>query len=267
MLVLARIASADDKADQALAAWAAACPTSGDNGVCATATAPPHHRVGDPVTICQPDARQIVVAVPRDARKARAATAALEAAAGANPELAVRARLAIALADAGLEALLADALPDLDFDPARPNVASASKTRLAAWIAHREAADGDAIAKYRDVIALRDPAGEVAALERIARVTESFTGALLASPIPAKVRANEDSTDAYCDTLVSAATEATVVEAFEICLARAVSLSWFDDSARSCERALGFYRPDHYPPAVELRGAPTASGPIPDLEP
>jgi hypothetical protein len=251
-LVLATAAHADDTA-AALVAWDAACPQLAADGSC-VADVQPKGRVCAPA-----DARVVLHATPR-AKEALAKLQAVHPSGAAD-----RARVALALADASFEAFASlAALPaGLDFDPARRDVRRQSQKRLDTWMLNERGVANDVIAQYRAVIAIGDPASEVAALERIARVEEAITGVLLGAPIPPTN--DPDVADAYCDRLVGTAQLDRVVAAYAACLTRAVATQQFDGAGRACEQAHGFYDPMRYPPASERRAEPTAP-PITDVE-
>ena len=214
LLLLAALtgaAQADDTAT-ALAAWDASCPTPAADGSCVAA----EHATGR--QLCSP---ADVNAVARPIARDRTAARALDALRAARPtDSAERARVALALADASFESFASLSLPtNLSFDPTDQALRRRSMQRFDAWAHLERHAQEDLVAKYKAVIAIGDPPTEIAALERIARVSEAFVGALMGAPVPASMAT--DARDAYCDTLAVAAPrpgEAPSVADYEACL-------------------------------------------------
>ena len=224
--------------------WQRACPIKTIDGLCLKAVRPAAART------CNPTAGAKLVPVPRDARLAKEAAAALTAARTlqeranvqdpATGYFAGQARLA--LADAELESYLAVQFPaGLDFDPEHEGPRKTSQKRFDKYLADKTRLGSKARQSYEAVLGLKDPASSVAAAARLGQLTQAFATQVVTAEIPRDVRTPPyaaEKTSAFCDqmVLVGQPLAAQAREAFEVCAAKASELGVLDDFARLCHR-------------------------------
>ncbi len=212
--------------------------------------------------------------VARDPRGKRAAYEAFATAAsememhrGGHDARAAYARAKLALATRDYEAYLTLALPPTpDFNKPR-FVNWLDEPRFANWFKVKTAAATALRDRLAAIVALHDPATTIAADAFAGQIAQTMAEAIAGAQIPERIRGTNDIVDALCDAMVVAAAphfdEAR--DAFRACLAKASELSWFDDSAKLCERALGRIDPETFPTASELRPVPDQVAPILDV--
>ena len=271
-----RVVIAHAKIGQAL--WARSCPVKLVDGACVKVTRERAIHVrrlarGAQPTQCGPTSKAKLTVVPRSAREAGAAMAAFADAVRAFERLAPTERGArhyyaqarLAQADRDFEAYLSEAFPHgLDFDPARPAIATRSTRRLERWIGDKTRVGARATAQYERVLAIQDPASSITAAARIAQISQHFAHALFTAEIPRDVRTGpfaDDKVAAFCDRLVEVAEplEARALDGYRVCLSQSTRLGWFSEWSELCERELGQLRPDEYPTASELRAVPAVA--------
>jgi hypothetical protein len=264
-------AIADDAVDRKITAdvehaselWDQACPVAQIDGACVRLVSKPRVK-GHPPDRCGPDPVAEIVAIPRDAAKVRAATAAFHDAialfeSNGGSARAAYARAKLAGIDLDYEAFLASRLPaHLDFRVV------ASRASFARWVDAKKAAATAMTTKLQRIADLRDPASTIAAAARAGQIPMGFANTLIASEIPAELGSDRDAVDSYCDQLLVIAEplEDLASNRYARCLADSTALPWFDDSSRICEHELAKIRPKEFPPLTELHGDPTAKAPI-----
>jgi hypothetical protein len=113
------------------------------------------------------------------------------------------------------------------------------------------------------VLAIKDAASSITAVERMAVVTQTFATSIVTSEPP------RNGAKAYCDAMTVAAEplEARTIEAFGVCLAKSTELGWFGESSVRCERELSRLKPDLYPRLAEMRSSATYVAPVLTAEP
>jgi outer membrane protein assembly factor BamD (BamD/ComL family) len=273
-----------------LALWAASCPVPLVDGSCVKvvrerAIGRRQARLVAEQKQCGDASRTKLTAVARDARKVKAAMAALAAAAaewdkaGGKPggdELAARhyhAQGKLAEADREYEAFLAIGLPaNLDFHKSDRAIQARSLRRFDAWLVQRRRAAAAAIQRYEAARRATDNATSIAAVARLAQLQHNQADALFTTEIPLPVRTGRfaaDKIEAFCDRMeeLGDPLEGEAIRAYQACLDQSKRLGWYSEWSRLCERELGQLRPVDHPPASELRAEPTRAAPIVALEP
>lgn len=258
--------------------WLAACPVKTVDGAC----------VKDKATVARPrcgdKAKVELVAVPRDERKLRDASAAFAAAiaeyerAGASltgdtrGALYYYAQARFLQAEREYERYLAMPIPSgLDFSKQKPAVAARSHQKFDAWFAKKRELGATLRKQYEPLINLGDGAVAIAAAARLGAVNQNFSTQLFRAEIPADVRSGayaEEASDAYCSALEAVAEplETDAVKSYQFCLDTSTRLGWFSQWSRQCERELGQLAPNEYPSTSELRHTPDSVATVLDVE-
>lgn len=271
-----------------LALWEHACPVAQVDGSCVkvereisltrklraattTATTIPKQ--------CGDDSKVRITVIPRDAREAGQAMAALDRAialfdAGpAGDGVTYFSALArVTRIDRDFERYLAMPIPaSLNFDKRQPAIAKASQVRFEKWFAGKSALLLELHKRYENIIPRKDGASAITAAARLGQLSQGFSAQLFRAEIPADLRSGpyaEDAVTAYCDTLTTLAEplEADALRSYQGCLATSTKLGWFSNYSRLCERELGQLQPESWPTMAEVRQPPNQVSAISDLE-
>ncbi|MCE9575217.1 MAG: tetratricopeptide repeat protein [Deltaproteobacteria bacterium] len=275
--------------------WAQSCPGKTINGSCIRevreravgSKAKSKRRKGsDLPTQCGPETKIKLTPVARDEKKMKEALAAFGKAAsefekrqgktGGDEVTALYyyARAKFFQADKDYEAFLSIKFPTgLDFNPQNKAVAAKSGKRFNEWVETKVKAATKAREQYEALIfKVKDPSNAIAGAARIGQIQQHFSDQLFTAEIPTNVRTGpyaEDGVEAYCDALTEKAEplEAKSLEAFGACLNESTKRGWFNEWSKLCERELGQIKPEEFPTASEVRGAPDDVAPITDVEP
>lgn len=178
------------------------------------------------------------------------------------------------LAEEQFENFLAVEFPEkLDFSERNAKKKADSEKRFTKFLAEKEKQGSRANDAYKGVRAVRGggAAWAIAASARIGQISQNAADALYTAEVPRDVRSGpyaEDSWDAYCDTLTTAAgpLEERSVAGFRSCLETSTSLNWFNKWSKLCERELGQIRPQDFPTASELHADPSSVAAITDTQ-
>ncbi|HET7500677.1 MAG TPA: tetratricopeptide repeat protein [Kofleriaceae bacterium] len=267
--------------------WQQACPVAGADGACVRRVRAPVEPARPAPAVrkrCGDDSHDELVVVPRDDRKVRDATAALDRAiaeyehAGkldgdARGALYHYAHARFLRAERDYERYLAMAIPgSLDFDTRKPAIARRSHQRFDGWLAGKAELGARLRAAYEPLIKLGDAVVAIAATARIAAVSQNAAAQLYRAEIPASVRTGafaDDAALAYCEALeqVAEPLDLAARDHYQVCLDTSTRLGWFSQWSRICERELGRLLPDRYPSTLELRREPSAVACIVEPEP
>lgn len=152
--------------------------------------------------------------------------------------------------DRGLEQQFGTPMPtELVFDPKRVQENKASIARFKAWVDQKSKLLGEAQKRYQAVYQLKQAAPMVAAAGRIGQLFQEFSEELDTARIPSPPRPpeglsagewHETFRDAYCDQMYDTAQPlaAKAVEAFKLCVAKALALKQSGPLAQRCTAAL-----------------------------
>jgi TolA-binding protein len=178
------------------------------------------------------------------------------------------------MAEEQFENFLAVEFPEkLDFSDRNARKKADSEKRFKKFLAEKEKQGGRANDAYKGVREVRGggAAWAIAAAARIGQISQNAADALYTAEVPRDVRSGpyaEDSWDAYCDALTTAAgpLEERSVAGFSSCLETSTSLNWFNKWSKLCERELGQIRPQDFPTASELHAEPSSVAAITDTQ-
>jgi tetratricopeptide (TPR) repeat protein len=222
--------------------WRQSCPVAGVDGLCVSPRPPAR------AATCAAASGWIVARRAPGARaEARTALTAAIAAFNQHPltdDPAARhayAEAKLALADADLEAVLADRAP------------TASTKGLAAWSAGLHQRAAALTSAYEAVRSVGDPPTAITASARLGVLAHGLALALV-DPTPAP-----GGSPPTCDNVT--ALEDLARDAYKACLASASNLGWYDASFALCDHALAELSPAAFPPLRELHAAPRFDAP------
>jgi hypothetical protein len=178
------------------------------------------------------------------------------------------------LAEEQFEKFLAVKFPEkLDFSERNPKKKADSEKRFKKFLAEEEREGGRSNDLYKGVREVHGggAAWAIAAAARIGQISQNAADALYTAEVPRDVRSGpyaEDSWDAYCDALTTAAAplEERSVAGFSSCLETSTSLNWFNKWSKLCERELGQIRPQAFPTASEVHADPNSVAAITDTQ-
>ena len=178
------------------------------------------------------------------------------------------------MAEEQFENFLAVEFPEkLDFSDRNAKKKADSEKRFKKFLAEKEKQGSRANDAYKGVREVRGggAAWAIAAAARIGQISQNAADALYTAEVPRDVRSGpyaEDSWDAYCDALTTAAgpLEERSVAGFTSCLETSTSLNWFNKWSKLCERELGQIRPQDFPTASELHAEPSSVAAITDTQ-
>jgi TolA-binding protein len=174
------------------------------------------------------------------------------------------------LTEPAYESYLGIAFPaNLNFDPKDEGVKKKSMKRFDEWYAKKDNTSKDLAERYTAVQKIGDASFAIAAAARIGQVAQNASDALFTAEIPENIRKYEEAAEIYCDTLMDKAEplEAFTIQYFTACIEKSTEFGYFSEWSKLCERELGQIQPDKFPTASELRGDPTESSIITDVEP
>jgi TolA-binding protein len=178
------------------------------------------------------------------------------------------------MAEEQFESFLSIAFPEkLDFSERNPKKKADSEKRFKKFLSEKEKQGSRANDSYKGVREVRGggAAWAIAAAARIGQISQNAADALYTAEVLRDVRSGpyaEDSWDAYCDALTTAAQplEERSVAGFTSCLETSTSLNWFNKWSKLCERELGQIRPQDFPTASELHAEPSSVAAITDTQ-
>lgn len=168
------------------------------------------------------------------------------------------------LADIAFEEVLSVKLPALQWDgQPGPDGKKSKKDQKAdaafeGYIKTKDKMIAEATKKYLELQDVH-PFWAVAGAARVGQMLQNFSDQLFTTPIPDIVqKLGEDTVDFYCDKMAEAAgvLEDKSIAAYKFCLDTSLAKAWFSEWSQLCEAELGQIRPQDYPTAAELRGAP-----------
>ncbi len=133
----------------------------------------------------------------------------------------------------------------------------AAQKKFDTWVIDETRVRQQAIASYEQILSIKDAATSIAAAARIARETDDIVISLMTQELPAELLKGtnrEARIKAHCDghKVLRAPLQGRAIEGYQVCLAKATELGWFDDAARRCERGLVRLQPEVFPPLREV---------------
>lgn len=178
------------------------------------------------------------------------------------------------LAEEQYETFLDVEFPEkLDFSERNARKKADSEKRFKKFMAEKEKQGKRANELYMAVREIKGggAAWAIAGASRIGQISQNAADALYTAEVPRDVRTGpyaEDSWDAYCDELTTAASplEERSVAGFSSCLETSTSLNWFNKWSKLCERELGQIRPQDFPTAAEVHSEPSSVAAITDTQ-
>jgi tetratricopeptide (TPR) repeat protein len=178
------------------------------------------------------------------------------------------------MAEEQFENFLSVEFPDkLDFSDRSPKKKADSEKRFKKFMAEKEKQGSRANEMYMAVREIKGggAAWAIAGAARIGQISQNAADALYTAEVPRDQRSGpyaEDSWDAYCDALTTAAAplEERSVAGFSSCLETSTALNWFNKWSKLCERELGQIRPQDFPTASEVHAEPKSVAAITDTQ-